>query len=67
MLSHRINLLKQIQLQIEMEKGIFIRHSLLNNFKEMILQIKNEDGQDLVKNAISHLSFVVIHCLSPRF
>ena len=67
MLLHRLNLLNNIQLQIEMEKGIFTRHFSLDNFKEMILQIKNEDGQDVVKNSFNHLSFVVFHCLSPRF
>ena len=67
MLFHRLNLLNKIQLHIEMEKGVFIRNSRLDNFKEMILQIKNEDEQDVAKNALNHLSFAALHCLSPRF
>ena len=67
MLFHRLNLLNKIQLKIEKQKGIFLWRSRLNKIKEMILQMKSEDGQDVAQNAINHLSFAVLHCLSPRF
>ena len=67
MLFHRLNLLNKIQLHIEKQKGIFPWHSRLNNFKEMILQMKSEDRRDVAKNAINHLGFAVLHCLSPWF
>ena len=67
MLLHRLNLQNKIQLQIEKQKGICLWHSRLDNFKEIILQMKSEDGQDVAKNAINHRSFAVLHCLSPRF
>ena len=67
MLFHRLNLQNKIQLQIEKQKGICLWNSRLNNFKEIILQMKSEDGQDVVKNVVNQLSFAVLHCLSPRF
>ena len=67
MLFHRLNLLNKIQLKIEKQKGIFLWNPRLDKIKQMILQMKSEDRQDVAKNAINHLSFAVLHCLSPRF
>ena len=67
MLLHTVNVLNKILLQIKKQKGIFLWHFRLNNFKEMILQMKSEGGRDVAKNAINHLYSVLFHCLSPRF
>ena len=56
-----------MQLKIEKQKGTFLWCSRVNKIKEMILQMKSEDRQDVAKNATNHLSFALLHCLSPRF